>query len=228
MTEYSEIVSPYYETYGRKLCSSVLENKYEEACSILDEIVDLVKRESLGVFYIARLWNQIAILLHENLSTGSRVRIEFLDFLRLTKKFTNVDDLSRYLKIEIAEILISQKEQMVSQKYFNENFMKLLEYVDGHYDEKLNLNNLSEQFFLNMSYCSELFKKVTGLNFSDYLTKIRMERAAVLLSEGGYRTKEVAEMTGYSDSFYFSKVFKKYYSVTPSCFHHKQSKVTET
>ncbi len=218
VTEYSEIVSPYYETYGKKLCSAVLENKYEEACAILDGIVELVKKENLGIFYIARLWNQIAILLHENLRDGKRVRIEYLDFFRITRKFKNVEELNRYLKIEIAEILISQKEQIESQKNFNENFMKLLEYVDGHYDEKLNLNSLSERFFLNMSYCSELFKKVTHLNFSDYVTKIRMEKAAALLSDGRYMAREVAEMTGYSDAFYFSKVFKKYYGVTPAYF----------
>ena len=218
VTEYSEIVSPYYETYGRKLCAAVLENKYEEACAILDEIVELVKKEDLGIFYIARLWNQIAILLHENLRDGKRVRIEYLDFFQITRKFKTVDELSRYLKIEIAEILISQKDQIESQKSFNENFMKLLEYVDGHYDEKLNLNSLSERFFLNMSYCSELFKKVTHLNFSDYVTKIRMEKAAALLSDGRYMAREVAEMTGYSDAFYFSKVFKKYYGVAPAYF----------
>ena len=72
-----------------------------------------------------------------------------------------------------------------------------------------------------MSYCSELFKKVTGLNFSDYLTKVRMEKAASLLSSGNCMVKEVAELTGYSDAFYFSRVFKKYYGVTPAYFMEK-------
>lgn len=223
VTEYEVIVNPYYETYGRKLCSAILENKYEEACVILDETVNLVKSENLGIFYIVRLWNQITILLHENLRDSTRIHIEYLDFLQITRKFGNVDELGQYLKIEIAEILISQKEQIESGKNVNENFMELLKYVDEHYCEKLNLNGLADKFFLNMSYCSELFKKVTKLNFSDYLTKIRMEKAAVLLSEGRYMTREVAEMTGYSDPFYFSKVFKKYYGVTPAYFQQKKT-----
>ena len=221
VTQYAEVVNPYYETYGRKLCSLILENRYEDACALLDEIVELVKLENLGIFYIVRLWNQIAIMLHENLRDGARVRIEYLDFLQITRKFENLDELCQYIKIEIAEILITQKNQMEARRSYNENFMKLLNYVDKNYSEKLNLNALSEQFFLNMSYCSELFKKVTGLNFSDYLTKVRMEKAASFLSSGNCMVKEVAELTGYSDAFYFSRVFKKYYGVTPAYFMEK-------
>ncbi len=218
VTRYTEVINPYYETYGKKICSAILENKYEEACRILDEIAELVKHEDLGIIYIVRLWNQIAILLHENLTGGKRVKIEYLDFFQITRRFLNLESLCQYIKIEIAEILICQKKQIETHKDYNENFMGLLKYVEVNYAKKLNLNTLAEQFYLNMSYCSELFKKVTGLTFSDYVTKIRMEKAAELLSSGNYKIKDVAEMTGYSDAFYFSKVMKKYYGVTPACF----------
>ncbi len=218
VTLYTEVVNPYYETYGKKICSAILGNKYEEACRILDEIAELVKHEDLGIIYAVRLWNQIAILLHENLTGGKRVKIEYLDFFQITKRFVNLESLCQYIKIEIAEILICQKKQIETHKDYNDNFMSLLKYVEENYSEKLNLNTLAEQFYLNMSYCSELFKKVTGYTFSDYVTKIRMEKAAELLSSGKYKAKDVAEMTGYSDAFYFSKVMKKYYGVTPAYF----------
>ena len=115
-------------------------------------------------------------------------------------------------------------KQLEMHKGYNENFMRLLEYVEENYTKKLNLKTLSEQFFLNVSYCSELFKKVTGMNFSDYLTRLRMEKAAKLLSTGKYKVREVAEMTGYSDAFYFSKVLKKYFGVTPARFFKEQER----
>ena len=63
------------------------------------------------------------------------------------------------------------------------------------------------------------------MNFSDYLTKLRMEKAAELLSTGKYKVREVAEMTGYSDAFYFSKVLKKYLGVTPARFLQEQENI---
>lgn len=216
ITRYRELVNPYYETYGKRLGTAILGKCYEEACGILDEITGLVKQEELGIFYIVRLWNQIAILLHGNLVDSPSIKIEYLDFMHISRRFDSLESLAEYLKIEIAEILVCQRKQMEMHKDYNENFMHLLQYVEENYSRKLSLNSLAEQFFLNMSYCSELFKKVTGLNFSDYLTKLRMEKAAELLSTGKYKVKDVAEMTGYHDAFYFSKVMKKYFGVTPA------------
>lgn len=216
VTLYTEVVNTYYETYGKKISTAILENKYEDACEILDEIAELLKHEELGIIYIVRLWNQIAILLHGNLTGGRRVKIEYLDFFQITRRFVNLESLCQYIKIEIAEILICQKKQIETHKEYNENFLHLLKYVEENYAEKLYLSTLAKQFYINMSYCSELFKKVTGLTFSEYVTKIRMEKAAELLSSGDYKIKDVAEMTGYSDAFYFSKVMKKYYGITPN------------
>ena len=88
--------------------------------------------------------------------------------------------------------------------------------MDEHYNEQLQLRNLAEMFFLNMSYCSELFKKVTGKNFSEYLTIIRMEAAMEMLQIGNETVSQVAEKTGFSDSYYFGKVFKKYFGISPN------------
>ena len=59
-------------------------------------------------------------------------------------------------------------------------------------------------------------KKVTGENFSGYVTRLRMHKADGLLREGKYSVREVAEMVAFSDPFYFSKVYKKYYGYLPT------------
>lgn len=68
---------------------------------------------------------------------------------------------------------------------------------------------------LSASYFSRLFHKIAGCTFSDYLTEIRMEKAAELLGNVNYKTYEISLMVGYDNSKNFTRAFKQYYQVTP-------------
>lgn len=96
------------------------------------------------------------------------------------------------------------------------SFHELLVYVKTHFTDRLLLKDLAEQFSLTPNYCSSLFTKTTGMAFSQYLTRLRMEKASQLLENKDLTIREIAQLTGYDDLIYFSKVFKKYYSLTPS------------
>ena len=98
-----------------------------------------------------------------------------------------------------------------------QNFAEIVEYVDAHYRERLKLDALAKHFHLNTAYCSEVFKRVAGMTFTDYVTKLRMEYAHRKLSEGNCNLQDLALEVGYGDYFTFSKRFKKYYGVSPSC-----------
>jgi len=65
-------------------------------------------------------------------------------------------------------------------------------------------------------YVSRLFKEKTGENFSDYLVKVRMEKALKLLEEPRYKVYEVGYEIGYKSTKYFYKLFKQYYGCTPT------------
>ena len=75
---------------------------------------------------------------------------------------------------------------------------------------------LAKRFHLNMAYCSEVFKKLAGMTFTDYMTKLRMEYAHRKIAEGGCDLQNLALEVGYGDYFAFSKRFKKYYGISPS------------
>ena len=100
----------------------------------------------------------------------------------------------------------------------NEGFRHLLDYINQHYTESLSLSTLATEYYLNFSYASSLFKKTTGQTFSEYLTELRMKRAKDLLADPAMSISEVGTQCGYEDSYYFSKVFKKRYGVTPSAY----------
>lgn len=91
-------------------------------------------------------------------------------------------------------------------------------YVDENYSYELTLSSLAERFHLNETYLSGLFKQSTGETFSDYVTRLRLEKAAALLKENELRLTDIAILVGYSSPSYFSTAFKKGYGVSPKEF----------
>jgi AraC-like DNA-binding protein len=65
-------------------------------------------------------------------------------------------------------------------------------------------------------YFGNLFKQQVGMSFRQYLTSIRLNQAENLLLSGEYRVGEVADLCGFSDAFYFSKVYRKEKGISPS------------
>lgn len=96
------------------------------------------------------------------------------------------------------------------------HFQKLLVYINNHYRDKLLIKDLAGAYALSPNYCSSLFVKKTGMTFSQYLTRIRMEHAAELIKTALFSVEEVAERVGYEDAVYFYKVFKKYHGLSPA------------
>ncbi|WP_058306006.1 response regulator [Gracilibacillus massiliensis] len=90
-------------------------------------------------------------------------------------------------------------------------------YIHNHYmDYNLNLNSIAEEINLNASYLGSIFKRATDTNIPKYITKIRMERAKELLENPQLKIKNISELVGYANQYYFSASFKKYYGKTPS------------
>ncbi|CAM3091590.1 response regulator transcription factor [Paenibacillus lupini] len=92
----------------------------------------------------------------------------------------------------------------------------MIEYVHVHYAEDITLEQLASQLYISKNYLNQLFKKVTGETFTNYVIRVRIEKAKVLLLEGKHLIYEVSEMVGYQNVPYFTTLFKKYCGITPS------------
>ena len=99
------------------------------------------------------------------------------------------------------------------------------DYIKDHYrDAELSLNTITKYLSVSTSYFSAIFKAHTGSTFVEYLTNVRMEKAKQLLAFTDYRTYEIAENVGFTDSHYFCVVFKRAIGMTPKQYRDQSKK----
>ncbi|AFC29370.1 AraC family transcriptional regulator [Paenibacillus mucilaginosus 3016] len=119
-----------------------------------------------------------------------------------------LDELSRYARMQ-------QKERAAQQHHLIHNITR---YLEDHLLDQVTVKQLGEQFQLNPSYLSVLFKKETGRTISDFVQELRMNRAKALLRDPHMKVYEVAEQVGYQTTAYFAYLFKKTTGFTPQEF----------
>lgn len=99
--------------------------------------------------------------------------------------------------------------------------LRAIEYIEQHYATKFSLKDAASALYISPNYLSELFKKTTGQNFSDYLNDVRMEHSRVYLADVTRKIGDVSELVGFSDARYFSSAFRKKYGMTPLDYRNK-------
>lgn len=93
---------------------------------------------------------------------------------------------------------------------------QMIQYLNEHLADKVTLEELMKKFSMNRNRINELFVKETSMTCLNYLLKMRMNLAQIMLSETELQIGEIADRVGYSDANYFIKVFKKHAGVPPS------------
>jgi YesN/AraC family two-component response regulator len=93
---------------------------------------------------------------------------------------------------------------------------KAKEYITAHQMEDLTLTEVAKAVNTSTFYFCKMFKKVTGLNFTDYVSRIRIERARNLLLNRNLRISEIAYEVGFQSLTHFNRVFKKILGVSPT------------
>lgn len=88
--------------------------------------------------------------------------------------------------------------------------------IREHYMEDISLTSLSSKYNISMGHLSKMIKDTLKVNFSDYIVSLRIQRAKELLRDDSLSIQEIAEIVGYNDYFYFTKVFKRVEGISPS------------
>lgn len=139
-----------------------------------------------------------------------------LGVMRYLTKPTNARELIRILEGIEKDTEEKQQPKEPEKKVTNLFVQKAIDYISLNYPEKLSLTKIAEQLCITPNYLSELFKKHTGKNVSEYIMDYRLEKACQYLENPQLRIGEIAVKVGISDVRYFSSMFKKKYELTPT------------
>jgi AraC-like DNA-binding protein/ligand-binding sensor protein len=90
------------------------------------------------------------------------------------------------------------------------------EFIIEHQSEDINLGQVARAVNTSTFYFCKMFKKVTGINFTDYLSRVRIEKSKNLLLNPNLRVSEIAFEVGFQSLTHFNRVFKKVLGQTPT------------
>src|SRR2546421_250222 len=111
------------------------------------------------------------------------------------------------------------KEARGVERYVErEKIRQTIVYMTEHLTERMLVSRLAALINISPSYYFALFKRQTGYAPIDFLIHLRMRRACSLLGNTALSVKEIADVLGYDDAFYFSRLFKSVTSLAPTEF----------
>ncbi len=146
-------------------------------------------------------------------------------FVSLLKKIekeqgSSYDDCYMMQRLYVCQmlLLLARYKQDVKRQKISATHRLILEaaqYISQNYNQDLNLELLAQKYAISAGHFSKLFKRVTGVKVSEYITMARITAAQHMLAAGEKNITAVATSCGYNDSNYFSRVFKQVLDVTP-------------
>lgn len=101
-----------------------------------------------------------------------------------------------------------------------QRYYRIMKNISQNYDDKISMEALAQEEYIGRNYMSQFWKKMIGINFTDYLNSRRTEMVQKLLLTTDLSLQEISVRCGFSDTKYLYKNFKKWYRCTP--YEHKK------
>lgn len=194
----------------------------EEAVARLGEFMKILQ-EKVGkeVLVQQALVQLLGSILHMVLQSGMdthslyRGRNLYEQLLRMR----DLNEIRLWFETEVIHPYIAELEETQGMQ-LKQLVLKVQETIESKYMTELSLDSCADQFGTYPKRLSVVFAQVTGKNFIDYLTDVRMEKAKELLCNTDEKINDIAERVGYKSS-YFNRIFKKHEGITPGEFREK-------
>lgn len=221
--EQRDHISIYSMNKESDLMEMLHDGKEEAALNLLQDVTNDIILESVGSNDVIRTKAIELIVLTSRIAVNhgiSQDRVSKINtsYMRLLLMQDSVDDICFQLR---EAILLYQKEIRERKvKPEPESIRIMKQYMKENFYKNLTLDMIADTAFLSASYASRLFKKEQDISIMEFLLQIRMTEARRLLKETDLSIEEISERTGYSDSGYFTKVFRKSEGKTPSQYRH--------
>lgn len=116
------------------------------------------------------------------------------------------------------EILICLNVDFIQNSNTNSTLQKILLYINRHFSEDISLCQISENFGISYSYITKLFRTYIGMGTVDYINNLRLTYACEKLISSNNTIGEISNSVGFSNQYYFNRLFRRKYGITPNEF----------
>lgn len=128
-----------------------------------------------------------------------------------------LDSMTHLLSV-FADHLAMKGNQITLQKVNAEPpvITKAKQYIEEHHTEEISLGQVASAVHTSTFYFCKLFKRITGVNFTEYVSRVRAEKAKNLLLNPNLRISEIAYAVGFQSLTHFNRIFKKIVGQSPT------------
>lgn len=203
----------------RNLSFCILHHDYDGAETILSAIRDEMNNNigAMDYFQIRhRILHLATQIVDDYQQENGTANLPLYTKKDIYTQIIDCDDLDKVWK-QLIDILQEMKGNETNKKTPSTKTPvgMILTMLENDCGKDMNLAQLSERIGMSSVYISKAFKQTVGENYTQYLTRKRMEVAKKKLLDKDLRIQDISESLGYAQSHYFSKVFKDYYGLAP-------------
>ena len=201
----------------------LIEAKFEKAMNIVKEITSGIKIQPFPIREVFDIINKI------NRFTDDFIKNNELDENKnmITQKENNtIDNIDDFCQEHLQLVsLIGSRFQLRKVSKNHDRVQAIVDYINDNTYEDLSLSVISDRFDLSKNYISKIFKEEFGINYLDYITKVKLEYAEKQLKHTRMSVNKISEKLGYNSTAHFIKIFRKLYGATPNIYRKKREDV---
>lgn len=188
-------------------------------CRTLQEVCQLWRGETFPKSEVLRQAQSLLTIMHarSGLMTTEEMMVRTSDKMRELAALSTLPELCAALEREFDDCWKMGTPRLVPEDAARSHAIQLaLSHIRQKYREDLSLQEVADYVHMSKNYFSEQFKKHTGLNFIDFVIRLRIQYAKHLLATTGLKIYEVAAQSGFNSTKHFMKMFKREVGLTPA------------
>ena len=175
---------------------------------IINHLKEKIFEINLTVNYIQKIYTVISYNLIKH------------NVMEYNEEVINLSALYCYNSLDdMIDSFLDNFEQITVDDYNLSLLAEIKKDLEENISKKISLSEYAKKYGYNTSYFSQLFKKISGTTFAEYLISLKIEKAKELIvTNSRLSLRSIASIVGYDDYYHFSKIFKKYTNYTPTEF----------
>ncbi|MCI6887764.1 MAG: response regulator [Lachnospiraceae bacterium] len=201
----------------RSIANAVTQNNSSQLKSVFSDLTELFQEyhpgHSQAVSACINLYTYLNDLFLNEGNAYSHIFPDTLNIVEHVKQLGSLQDILIWLNSFGEQICMLLDERR--EKPLDKLVALTRQYVREHYREKLTLSDIAEHLNISPGHLSNTFRKYSDMTLSDYIAQVKIEEAKKLIDTHQYLIYEVADMLGFDNAYYFSKVFRKVTGQSP-------------